>query len=186
MFFHTAQLFMLWTPACNNTALFVPINPFLFSQPADRLMPLFDFYFSVGSWEGSGVARGQDITLGHAGGSGLSRLQSVFSDQLNPNGQDHWLQSRVSLSWTITSLSLPPVICHGGMFTTTREERGFLLTATGSKHHHENLSCWRVWTRLCSGKPVHKVGQQVSNTAHSCTNTNCLLAKYFTGYLFFW
>lgn len=46
------------------------MDPFLFPQPADRLMPLFDFYFPSG---GSRVVRGQGSTAG----SGQSRLWCV-------------------------------------------------------------------------------------------------------------
>lgn len=48
------------------------VDPFLFSQPADRLMPVFDFNFPSG---GSRVVRGQ----GSTGGSRLSSLWCVVS-----------------------------------------------------------------------------------------------------------
>lgn len=108
------------------------INPFLLPQPADRLMPLFDFYFPSGE---SRVVRGQ----GSTGGSGLSRLWCVVSAQLNPNAWDC-----ISPSWTTASPSPPPAACHGGKLTSTRGERCFPQTATSCEHCQEKLSSWRA------------------------------------------
>lgn len=108
------------------------ISPFLFAQPADRLMPLFDFCFPSG---GSRVVRGQ----GSTGGSGLGRLCCVLSAQLNPNVWDC-----ISPSWTTVSPSPPPAACHGEKFTPTRGERCFLQAVTSCKNCQEKLPSWRA------------------------------------------